>query len=670
LYPSKKKSLLNLRYITILLLCLWTSPLTSQTSSKQAINDSLYNRYLFSESADKKIALLAKLVDRTFYTKHRKEATLKYIEEAEKIPSENLTNRGLHIQKYIRSWKHEHYNEFDKKIELLEACVDFFKEKKHRVYYFKSRYYLGELFFRTGRYESALKYLSKLKEKLPVDHPLYSIAIRKLVRTYSNLNQNETALEIISKLADDYESRSDFKWDGQHMRHYLVKAMILSRLGKTTEAIKFTEKVKYEAEKSNSVIILNNCKSELAKYYLTLSQTAKAKKLATEAYDHYDVLKMNYPSMTSTRVTLGNIFLKEGDYLSASKYFKEAIELAKIHHRLYDHKNAMEGLVKCNIHLAGDKETILDQLETYNILKDSLVNEDMNLTVQDIRVKYETEKKETELEQLNKENLAAKENLKIARRNNFFLIGGLLFLLLSALLLGYLYRSKLKAQRLLQEQKQIIEISLKEKQLLLKEIHHRVKNNLQTVSSLLSLQSNYIKDDKVLKALKEGQNRVQSMALIHQNLYQDDNLRSISVRTYFDKLIKGLYDSYNIDPARIKLNLDIDDLLLDVETVVPIGLITNELVSNVFKYAFPADRSGELDIRLTGDKPLVLIVKDNGLGMDKQLLQDNNDTFGYQMIRAFCSKLNAELSISSENGTEIKIEIENNTNEENTNRRR
>jgi len=632
-------------------------------------NDSIYNLFKSSSDPELKLSQLSKLVDRTFYTMQRKK-TLSYFGEAKELENEQLSSKAKHILKYIISWEHEHHNEFSEKTELLTECVNFFDLEQDTSFYVRSRYHLGELFFRTGRYETGLKYLSELRRYFKNNpHPLESINIRKLVRTYANLNQNETALELISEFSNEYENRPGFKWDIAHMRHYMVKGMILSNLGQIDQAIIVTEKVLEEAEKVGNKILINNSRSELAKYYLSKGEIEKAKKLAHDAYDHYEILKVNYPSMTSTRVTLGRIYYAAGNYQTAIKYYNEAVVLAKYHHRLLNHKEAIAGLIQCNIQLKKDKSLILDQLKEYDLLKDSLLNKDMSATVQDLRIKYETEKKEDALIQLNKENELANQSLKSARRNNIYLISAFFFLLLFLALLARLFYNNLKAKRLLESKNQIIAKSLNEKQLLLKEIHHRVKNNLQTVSSLLSLQSNYIKDKKVLKALKDGQDRVQSMALIHQNLYQDDNLRNVNVRSYFKKLLNGLYQSYFIDPELIKLNLEVDDILMDVEKIIPIGLITNELVTNVFKYAFEPKEKGELTVTLKGDTPLILKVKDTGKGMAESAVGNKSDSFGYQMIKAFCNKLDAELIIDSKNGTEITITIENNkVHEKNTDR--
>ena len=175
---------------------------------------------------------------------------------------------------------------------------------------------------------------------------------------------------------------------------------------------------------------------------------------------------------------------------------------------------------------------------------------------------------------------------------------GLLALTLFGGVIFSFYRSKRKSEKELAQKNEIISEALAEKELLLKEIHHRVKNNLQVISSLLYLQSDYIKDEKALSAIQEGRNRVQSMAIIHQNLYQEDNLTGIQVKDYFEKLTQSLFNSYKVQADQIELQLDIEAINLDVDTVIPLGLVVNELITNSLKYAFPENQAGYLKIAL------------------------------------------------------------------------
>lgn len=199
-----------------------------------------------------------------------------------------------------------------------------------------------------------------------------------------------------------------------------------------------------------------------------------------------------------------------------------------------------------------------------------------------------------------------------------------------------------------------IRASLREKEVLLKEIHHRVKNNLQVVSSLLGLQSRTIEDHALRKMFQESQNRVHSMALIHESLYQSANLSEIDFPAYIDQLADYLFRSYGVDPNRVQLAASIDELRLTIDTAVPCGLIINELVSNSLKYAFPAGRSGTIRIEMhyKDDHSIRLAVTDNGVGFPDGIGQASTKSLGLRLVRTLADQLSATVEMSSASGAQ------------------
>jgi PAS domain S-box-containing protein len=212
--------------------------------------------------------------------------------------------------------------------------------------------------------------------------------------------------------------------------------------------------------------------------------------------------------------------------------------------------------------------------------------------------------------------------------------------------------------QLAQEQ---IQASLEEKVVLLKEIHHRVKNNLQIIISLLNLQSNRVKEPQTLKTLQECQNRVSSMALIHEQLYQSEDLAKIDFAEYAQNLVANLYSSYEIYEAAIQIKINIDNIYLNVDTAIPCGLIVNELVSNSLKYAFPLRRKGEIsiDFYLENDDYFHLCVKDNGVGIPPEINTDKTTSLGLQLVKALTRQLQGTLILNRDMGTEFKIRFKN-----------
>ena len=205
-----------------------------------------------------------------------------------------------------------------------------------------------------------------------------------------------------------------------------------------------------------------------------------------------------------------------------------------------------------------------------------------------------------------------------------------------------------------------IKESLKEKEALLKEIHHRVKNNMQIISSLLSLQSRYIKDKESFGVFKESQNRVKSMAMIHERLYNSKGLSNIDFREYIENLVYDLFYSYGINQNFIKIQIDTDNISLNVDTAIPCGLIINELVTNSIKYAFPGEECKRKECKIyvklhRNNENFLLVVGDNGTGLPEDLDLEHSETLGLRLVRSLVDQIDGTIELHSNGKTEFKI---------------
>ena len=200
--------------------------------------------------------------------------------------------------------------------------------------------------------------------------------------------------------------------------------------------------------------------------------------------------------------------------------------------------------------------------------------------------------------------------------------------------------------------------SLHEKEVLLREIHHRVKNNLQIIVSLLYLQANKTDDPGFSEALMESQTRVRSMALIHEKLYQSENLSSIDFEGYLKNLVANLMVSYGVDRSRVKVTVAVDSLPMTINTAIPLGLIMNELISNTLKYAFPPGNSGEVSIRgsMEGDT-IHLSVRDTGRGIPESFDWKHADSLGLSLVQMLIRQLKGTIELSRNAGTEFTISV-------------
>jgi two-component sensor histidine kinase len=188
-------------------------------------------------------------------------------------------------------------------------------------------------------------------------------------------------------------------------------------------------------------------------------------------------------------------------------------------------------------------------------------------------------------------------------------------------------------------------------------VHHRVKNNLQVISSLLNLQAGMVKDPNVLQVFRESQHRVRAMALIHEKLYQSQDLVKVDFGEYVKSLTGYLFRSYGVESASIALKVNIQNVFLDVEEAIPCGLIINELVSNALKHAFPGGRHGEIriDVQAEGTTPVLLRVSDNGVGFPPEVDFRTTTSLGLRLVHTLTRQLEGTIALQHDGGTAFQL---------------
>ena len=351
-----------------------------------------------------------------------------------------------------------------------------------------------------------------------------------------------------------------------------------------------------------------------------------------------DAMAENILALAGAHMKLGNVD-KAGEYLrmeletnKPELIIRKNRLLASYYEALEDYSNAARYL-RSSLKL----EDSLGALEEFNE-KERLVSivaseelENMKLKNKDLEMDIDRGRAELQAQDM--------------RINLVFI--SLVFTLLGFAGLVFAYLKSIKTQRLIAEQKRIIENSLVEKDSLLKEIHHRVKNNLQMVSSLLSLQTKNTRSKAAIEALEEGKTRVKAMALIHQKLYQNDDLSVIEMQGYIESLINSIQSVYRKGGHNINITIDAEGVELDIDRAIPIGLILNELVSNSFKYAFPEDtRDGKIYIHIqkNGDGGFFEYT-DNGVGLPEDSEDRESTSMGIRLIKRLVNQLQSTLNI-------------------------
>ncbi len=346
---------------------------------------------------------------------------------------------------------------------------------------------------------------------------------------------------------------------------------------------------------------------------------------------------------------IGHVLLMQGKYEEALPYNLEAIDIMIKTGRI---RNLWENYM----HVSSIYESMGDYKNAliYNRLYASAFTELKERAIQsldgEIQAKYETGQKNATIIFQN-EKIAQQ---RITQTLYIILVGLLAFILFG---LFYYYNKRQKRNKELLALNNQLDIKNKQNELLLKEIHHRVKNNLELVKSLISLQSAQLEDSATKDVMIASQNRVQSMAIIHQKLYQGENPGSIEMKDYFLNLGEGILDTFNAED-KVKIECVMDSLELDVDTAVPIGLIVNELLTNALKYAFPEDRDGTIQISLFQSTPetLSLTVADNGVGKIIGL-SPRGTGFGSKLIELLTQQLNGSMMENTENGTLVEFQF-------------
>lgn len=487
----------------------------------------------------------------------------------------------------------------------------------------------------------------------------------KLSKIHLLLKQYDSALfyckEVQSLSRDNMEVFSEALID---------EMVILSFLGKLKEAetIKVSAEtiVKQQSNPSNHIRLI----AAISNFY-----TAQKNKQAADKYfDSARVLIMTAKSPELAVAGLGmlaDMHIQNGDYLAAYNMvrmmdkYKDIFRNENIERISAEIKNAAEISLKEKeiIYLQMENQLKAEKLNKETALRLALLRHNMLIDSSLVQQKELTKAKEIESalrkEQLKKEkdlslslsreNQLKHQGLENEIKNKRMLWYGITLLAILSATVLYQFRRQLKKNILIKKQSG-------ELMVLNKEVHHRVKNNLQVISSLLDLQLQTLKDENARSVVGECVRRVHSMAFIHQNLYQGQTVSSVNMREYNKMLCDHLFQSYNITQDKIILHTEIEELNLSTDTAIPLGMILNELISNSLKYAFKGKETGHIWVSIQkGGGELFVQVKDDGIGLPANFNADTDGSFGYEIIRAFAQKLRARMQVETNNGTDVKL---------------
>ena len=362
-----------------------------------------------------------------------------------------------------------------------------------------------------------------------------------------------------------------------------------------------------------------------------------------ENFTKYHQKKQNLYEEAMGFGKMAEVFLEKKDYVSAEQNSKESIQIFEKQGAVLNEKVESYNMLRKIYEAQNNIPAAFEALKKWQILNDTLSNQNNRKTVATLQTKFETVQKETQIKDLDKANETQRNQL----------IWAIIGLSVLAGLLGlsiFLYRK-------LQSKNHKIEEQSSQLSRLMKELHHRVKNNLAIVSSLLMMQSSRLKDESAIKAVKEGQMRVDAMSLIHQRLYLTENVSSLNIKTYLTELAESLMKAYGYSADNFDLQVNVENPELDVDLAIPIGLIVNELVTNSMKYAYEGIKKPSLTINFKNTKNITLQVQDNGIGFDEKLMDKKINSFGKKLIAGLSKQVKGEFKFENQDGTHFELVI-------------
>lgn len=585
----------------------------------------------------KKLEILNEMVQHAFDFDLKKalELSRKGVQLAENSNNKEWLPKFLEIQGRM----HANMLELDSAVFYFDKAIENYKITNNQEGQATTLFKLAWIDKKKGNYEKALeKDLSALKIMESINNPRgICDALTRVSEDLTRQNRLNEALEYAEK-AIKIAEQNNLEKEKYYVNFNAGNVAIA--MGKYPESLNYYNKTleivnELDLGFLSETDILNsrgNAYKKLKKYNLAVKDYEKALSIAT---------KINYkPGISSTIANLGELNLLAGNYQEALKYQLKTVQLQEEND---DNSNLIENYNHLsNIYQKlGDYQNALTYKQKAYSLQAYISTEQSNAKMAEMLTKYETEKKE--------ETIAIQKE-KLSQQAKIQGLGiGIGVLLLGFLVFGFFsWSDRTKKNELLTAKNQ-------ENELLLKEIHHRVKNNLEIVSSLLALQSAQIDDPQTKEAMQESQNRVNSIGIVHKNLYQGTNLGSIEMKGYLLNLSENILDSFGVE-EKIQLELAMEKLELDIDTAVPLGLIINELITNTIKYAFPYSDKGIITIKMEkqAQNMLRLEISDNGIGKSSEI---QGTGFGRQLVSLLTQQLNGTMTETIHNGTTIQLDF-------------
>lgn len=576
--------------------------------------------------------------------------------------------------------------DFSNCLEHYKRTLEIYLHLKDEMRQAKASNNLGQVYYRLGFYDESLKYFlqaMRLKEKL--HNPTLHHTLNNLGIVYLKLSDYDNALDMykrtlqirqernidtastLSNIGTVYLTLQDY----DKAMHYFSEALILNR--------------KQQNKKSISV-----CLNNIA---IVMEETGNIEQ-ALENYKEALAIKRNISDTygySNTAKNIGSLFLIKNDMEQADKYLRESLMIAQ--------ENEARDIIKENYLLISkfyakqnDFANAYKYLNFYSDIKDSLFNKEINDKINQHRTSFEMEKTLNDKELLLKDNQIFKLQLQKNKSSRVILFLMLFILIMIAVSLYYYYSKVNKLNTILSGTNETLEskvkqrtselkdanenlreevnerkktgehlkASLKEKEVMLNEIHHRVKNNLQVINSILNIQSRSSLSTDSINILTNTSNWLYSMSLVQEQVYTSDNLELVDFNLYVRSLTENIFNSMQVSHAKIKTVFNIQDIKLNVNLAIPCGLLINEIIINAIKHSFKKGGGGKIIINMNQENSFIYLeVCNDGESIPEKINYLEPNTAGLEIIRILALQLSAKMEIINHNGVTYKLKFKN-----------
>jgi two-component sensor histidine kinase len=516
----------------------------------------------------------------------------------------------------------------------IEGCLKMYEEGMKYAKKAKSKYYessilnlIAGMYQDKGDFDQSIQFFLEANKAAEESKSSEMIAFSAncIAEAYSDAGRSiQFTRPFYEKALKEVLPRENWQYAGMihsnMAKEYMMAERPDSAMIQTKASIYYLNKVNRKG------YVYATCATDIGEMLTKLKSYREAEQYLLEAYAILDSLQTKDNKLIVLSA-LSNLYVESGQYQKATERVRLLLYLAESYQSKVFLRNAYKVLSEI-AEKRGRSDSALYYYKRYKDWNDKIFNENKERTIANAESRM-------------KETLQGKENeqLKLSNirlRNNSLLAAAIACILLLAALIIVLVNRKIKQKnKVLESQKLLIERQSAEKDILLKEVHHRVKNNLQVVSSLLNLQAANMTDQKAIEALNTSQKRVKAISLIHQNLYAFDDLSAVSFLSYVQELYLDLRQLYNKGNIELICNGAIEQSELDIERSVPLGLILNEVLTNALKYAFTGRDSGTITISCITDAHgwLTITITDNGIGLPVSFESEHSGSLGFSIIR-------------------------------------